>query len=127
MKIPFNPEEGLIIIPARIAGPGQTVVFRLALDTGATSTMVSTAVLRLAGYDPALSPERVRVTTGSGIEYVPRLGVERLEAMGQKRSDFPLLSHTLPPTASVDGVLGLDFLRGRSLTIDFRTGMVGLA
>ena len=29
--------------------------------------------------------------------------------------------------AAVDGLLGLDFFRGQSLTVDFRTGQVTLA
>jgi hypothetical protein len=33
----------------------------------------------------------------------------------------------LPPGAGVDGLLGLDFLRGQSLTIDFRSGEITLS
>jgi hypothetical protein len=33
---------------------------------------------------------------------------------------------TLPAATSVEGVLGLDFLRGRALNIDFRTGQITL-
>jgi hypothetical protein len=38
--------------------------------------------------------------------------VQRLEALGKSINDFPILSHTLPPTSQVDGLLGLDFFRG---------------
>lgn len=127
MKSPFNRREGLIIIPTRVTGPSGEVVARLALDTGATSTMVGAALLRLVGYDPAVSPERIRITTGSGVEYVPRQKVKMLEALGQKKAAFPVLCHTLPPTTSVDGVLGLDFLRDTQLVIDFRTGHITLS
>jgi hypothetical protein len=48
-------------------------------------------------------------------------------AMGQERTDFPVLAHTLPPSASVDGLLGLDFLRRQIVTIDFRRGIISLA
>jgi hypothetical protein len=37
-----------------------------------------------------------------------------------------MVCHTLPPSASIDGLLGLDFLRDRRLTIDFRTGQITL-
>ena len=30
------------------------------------------------------------------------------------------------PSASIDGVLGLDFVRGQTLTVDFRTGIIRL-
>jgi hypothetical protein len=37
------------------------------------------------------------------------------------------LSHTLPPSAGIDGLLGLDFMRGQRLEIDFVRGFVTLA
>jgi len=66
------------------------------------------------------------MTTGSGVEYAPLLLVRRVEALGQGRTDFPVVAHTLPPSASVDGLLGLDFFRGQILNLDFRTGVVTL-
>jgi hypothetical protein len=75
---------------------------------------------------PAISRDRVQVTTASGVEYAPRIRIESLEAIGEVRRDFPLLCHTLPPSAKVDGLLGLDFLRGKRLVIDFRTGTIEL-
>lgn len=37
-----------------------------------------------------------------------------------------VVAHTLPPSATVDGLLGLDFLRERLLTVDFRVGSISL-
>ena len=45
----------------------------------------------------------------------------------RERTEFPVLGHTLPPSAGVDGLLGLDFFRGQSLTLNFRTGQATLA
>lgn len=53
MSIPFDPREGLIIVPAELWGPSGSVVLRLALDTGATSTVVNVGMLVAIGYDPA--------------------------------------------------------------------------
>jgi hypothetical protein len=111
--------------PEFTAPPGP-VIAQLALVTGATKTVINSSVLRLAGYDPAVPPERVRVTTGSGVEYAPRLTPESIEALEQQRADFSALSHTLPPSASVDGLLGLDFFRGHRLMIDLITGEIEL-
>jgi hypothetical protein len=79
------------------------------------------------GYDPALSADRVQVTTGSGIEFAPRVVLRRICALAQERLDYPVLGHTLPPSASVDGLLGLDFLRGLNLEVDFRKGELKLS
>jgi len=123
---PFDPQQGLIIMRTELWGPTGSAVLRLALDTGATATIVNIAMLVAVGYDPALAPTRVQVTTGSGVEYVPRLTLSRILALGQERVDFAVLGHTLPPRAGVDGLLGLDFLRGQRLPVDFRPGHVTL-
>ena len=122
----FDPNDRLILVTARLSGPRSEGGFQFALDTGATYTIVSSHVAALLGYDPAAAGERARLTTASGVERVPRIVVEKLQALGRERSSFPVLCHTLPPSARVDGLLGLDFLRGRRLVLDFRSGVVSL-
>jgi hypothetical protein len=126
MSLPFDPREGLIVVPARLYGPTGDAIVRLALDTGATGSVVNWDLLVLLGYDPAIIPERVQMTTGSGVEFVPRIMVQRIDALAQRRDNFPILCHTLPPSSTVDGVLGLDFCRGCKLTVDLRAGLVTL-
>jgi predicted aspartyl protease len=122
----FDPTQGLIVITAQIYGPAGHRRVRLALDTGAMTTMINTVILINLGYDPALSPDRLQMTTASGVEYVPRIAVDKINALGQERTGFPVVVHTLPPSASVDGLLGLDFFRGQQLTLDFRNGQITL-
>lgn len=88
--------------------------------------MINVGPLAAIGYDPSLQSRRIQVTTGSGVEYAPRISVVRLRALGHERTNFPVLAHTLPPSTSIDGVLGLDYLRGLRLTLDFRTGRLCL-
>ncbi len=126
MKPVFDPAEGLIVVPTKIVGESATAVLRLALDTGATTTLINAGMLLSVGCDAALSTDRVQITTGSGIEFVARLTVRSLTALGKQLTDFPVLSHTLPASSGVDGLLGLDFLRGSKLAIDFSTGTVTL-
>ena len=66
------------------------------------------------------------MTTGSGEEHVPRVGVNRIEAMGHERSNFPVLAHTLPPSTSVDDLPGLDYVQAHVLRIDFRRSTISL-
>ena len=88
--------------------------------------MVNWDVLVLLGYDPAALRDRIQITTGSGVEFVPLIPVSRIEALGKNVENLPVLAHTLPPTAMVDGLPGLDFLRGARLTIDFTDGTIEL-
>jgi predicted aspartyl protease len=127
MSFAFDGKRGLVLVGAEVTGPAGIAVLRLALDTGATKTMINTAMLVAVGYDPAVAPERVEVTTGSAVEFAPLISISKLVSLGQERSDFSVLAHTLPPSAGVDGVLGLDFLRGQVLTINFRSGKLAFA
>ena len=127
MSFRFEPALGLVIVQAELWGPSGSAIVRMALDTGATRTVINANPLVWVGYDPALSTDRVQMTTGSGVEFAPVVNVQRVSALGQECSDLPILCHTLPPSADVDGLLGLDFLRGQSLLIDFRAGEITLS
>jgi predicted aspartyl protease len=126
MTYQFDPTQGLIVVPVRLFGPAGDMILRLALDTGATSTLINSEIMILLGYDPAASSDRIRVTTGSGIEFCPRVKIRQIEALGRSVGDFLILSHTLPPTSQVDGLLGLDFFRGCRLIIDFSSGTIAI-
>ena len=86
-----HPEGGLVIIFAELFGPSGSAVLRLALDTGATATLVNVGHLVAVGYDPSLGTERVQVTTGSGVEFAPRIRVSLFKTLGQERASFPIL------------------------------------
>jgi len=126
MSSVFDTSLPLVIVRAEIDGPSGTTDLRLALDTGASVTLINAAPLAMLGYDPAAAAERVEVTTGSSMAYAAFLPIRRIKALGQERVGFPVLCHTLPPSAKVDGLLGLDFLRGHVLTVDFREGRIHL-
>jgi hypothetical protein len=123
---PFNRRDRLIMVGAEIEGPDGRRMVRLALDTGATCTVIRAPRLQAVGYDPAVPFDRLPVAMGNGVVSLPRLRLERLEALGQSRSGLLVICHTLPPAAGVDGLLGLDFLRDRELKVDFRRGTLTL-
>ena len=127
MSFRFNAKKGLIIVPSEIEGPEGSAVLRLALDTGATSTVINPSLVVALGYDIGVVPDRVEMTTGSGIEFAVRIALSKIIALGEIRTSFPVLVHALPPSAGVDGMLGLDFFRDRALTINFRRAIVEIA
>ena len=124
MKTKFDASQGLIVVPARLYGSQGDAIIHLALDTGATSLMINWDVAVLLGYDPASVKERIQITTGSGVEFAPRIVIQQIKAIRRSIENFPMLCHTLPPSATVDGLLGLDFFRGERLTLDFQAGFI---
>ena len=126
MSLNFNPKEGLVVVPTRLFGPSGDTIVHLALDTGATGSLINWDVAILIGYDPAVAQNRVQVTTGSGVEFAPRIEIIKIEALERVRENFPIICHTLPPSANVDGLLGLDFFRDTYLSIDLVSGSVNV-
>jgi predicted aspartyl protease len=124
MSFQFEPEKGLIIVPTRILGPNGDTIVHLALDTGATSSLINWDVAMIIGYDPAIVKERIHMTTGSSVEFAPSITVRKIEALGVIKEHFRIVCHTLPPSAKVDGLLGLDFFRDTRLIIDFISGKI---
>ncbi|HEX8597278.1 MAG TPA: retropepsin-like aspartic protease [Chloroflexia bacterium] len=124
--LPFDPKAGLIVVPARISGPTGEIIARLAIDTGSTTSTLSRYMLISLGYNVDEVARDVRVTTASGTELAARVWLTRINVMNHKREQFSILSYTLPESTTVDGVLGLGFLQGTRLTLDFAMGWITL-
>ena len=124
MKFSFEPEYGLVYVRVKIVCGERDMILNLALDTGASATMISAKRLAEVGYDLDKPEDEIYITTGSGLIFVPKITIEKLMALGETKANFTVIAHDLPPTASVDGVLGLDFLRGHVLNIDFKIGEI---
>lgn len=123
---PFTPGQGPILVQAEATGPTRSTSLKFVLDTGATKTLLKRSSLIYIGIDPEQSTRHIQMITGSTVEVVPVVTLTRLSALGQHRFGFPVVAHTMPKNAAVDGLLGLDFLRGLHLSIDFRTSQITL-
>ena len=97
---------------ARATGPAQSSDLVLMLDTGSTSTVIDLSILISLGFDPDRDGRPVQVTTASSVAYSTKVTLTRLFAQGQNRIGFPVVAHSLPAGVTVDGLLGLDFVRG---------------
>jgi predicted aspartyl protease len=126
MSFAFDRSQGPVIVEASLSGPTGQADVRLVLDTGATTSLIRSTILEAIGYEPQSEPNRVTVAMGSGIEQLPQITLNRMSALGRHRVAFQVLAHTLPSATGIDGLLGLDFLRGTLLTLDFRVGQITL-
>ncbi len=127
MTVPFDPTAALVIVDAEITGPAGIRVARLALDTGATVSTLNQDTLDFLGYDTATASDRLRIVSATGAQVVGLVRVERIRSLGHESRDQIVVCHNIPAAAGIDGLLGLDFLRGRRLTVDFNSGQIELA
>jgi predicted aspartyl protease len=115
-----------LVVPVHINGQGP---FDLVLDTGATFTCVTHAVAEQL----ALPDERGAIGFGAGVQSSGRVRIVRLDsvrvgsAVAQAMSGCVLdLSSLEAIGTSVDGLLGLNFLRSFDVRLDFTRDVLTL-
>ena len=126
MSVPFDTTQELIIVNMSVFGPSGSRELRLALDTAATQTVISRHVLGILGYSVAAAPT-VPIIMGGGRVLVPLVIVDKLESLNQTQLSVSVQAHTLPRALPFDGLLGLDYIRGQRLVVDYRTGQIELS
>ncbi len=127
MTAPFDSHQNYIGLEVFFEGPSRTLKVNVILDTGACFSLIPWEVAENLGYDPATTRRKHTVTTVSGIETIPLIEVNSIEAMGQKTTGLLVGIHDLPSQAATSGLLGLNFLqRFEHLSIDFRKGLIVL-
>ena len=127
MSVPFDSKGSLVLVDAVLWGPNGKATLKMALDTGSTSTLVNAGPLVFLGYDPSRSTDAVQLATGSAVESVPAVIIDRIDALDQSRHNLRVVCHTLPLSTRIDGLLGLDFLRDYCLRIDFPRAEISLS
>jgi clan AA aspartic protease (TIGR02281 family) len=110
------------VLEVELIGTSARCRIDMALDTGATFTMVPWDVAERLGYDPAGSTERIVITTASTIERAPVITLEQMRALDVEVADVKVVVHDLPPKSRVDGLLGLSFLKHFDINLYFKKG-----
>lgn len=95
---------------------------KMAVDTGATYTMIPWEIAEALGYRPDISSQRITLVTVSGVERVPLIKVDIIRILGKEIRDVEIVCHDLPARSYVDGLLGLRSLRELKAKIDFDKG-----
>ena len=126
--ISFGLNNGLIVLRLTVGGTNVDSFrnVRVALDTGASTTLIPTKIALDLGYDLSSPKEVEEIITGSGIELMKRITVRKLTAIGETVENIDVLCHDLPADAIIDDVLGLNFLAHFDVNISFSTGTLEL-
>ena len=123
----LHQQGNLLILRGAVGGAnGSVVILRLLLDTGASYTMLPVEVVEALGCDTHHPLRRVHIIAANGVIVAPVVAVPRFHCLGQRVEQWPVVAHTLPPGAFVDGLLGMDFLTRFQATIAVSGGEVSL-
>ena len=116
-------EVNLIIVLASVDG----YELRLALDTGASNTVIDLTALLIAGYRKNDTTEQVEIETGKGLITADVYTLQTVEALGIQHKDFIVCSYDFLANSiltDIDGVLGIDFFKNKKVCIDFGKSVI---
>ena len=124
MKYSFEHYKGLIIVDAAILGTSADEAVRLCLDTGAERTTLNADLIKRVGLQPPKDAEKFTMNSAGGKVSAPFVILPKIFALGVLKENFPIYVHSLPAETPIEGLLGLDFMRGHVLNLDFRMGEI---
>ena len=110
----LSPEAGMFL-KAKVNG----VIANLLIDTGATVTIINTKLFKQMP-DVSLSPSQRDILTANG----ESLQVEGRAVVDIQFENFQCSNIAVIANINVDGILGLDFMRSQSATIDIERNIV---
>ena len=125
IELHFNPNAPLLIFPCTIEYHNIRRVW-LALDTGASTTVIRENALRDIGYAPELLREFVSFGDASQSHLVPKVTLKSLSLADAKVENIEVLCYTIPEEHGIHGVIGLNFLHHFNIGLDFEQGMLTL-
>ncbi len=120
----FDPASNLILVAATLTGKTGSMDLTLAVDTGASITLIEPGIIDFLGYS-AKDGEKISIVSSAlGNEAGYTLRIPRFKCLGHVLHDFLINVHDLPASTGVDGLLGLNFLRHFVVTIDYHKGLI---
>ncbi len=124
MRLKFDRALPVIVLDAELEVEDLIGHIRMALDTGATYTMIPWQAAIALGLNPEIAEERIEILTASGTVRVPLVRLTSLSVSGKRFKDVQAVVHDLPARGLVDGLLGLNVLKDSRLILDFRQGVL---
>jgi predicted aspartyl protease len=108
-----------LLAPVTINNSGP---YNFLLDTGANVSCVSQRLVERLALQPG---PPTRVHTAVGVRMRPSVVLNSLQV--GERTQRRVRTPTLPIDGGIDGILGVDWLKGQRLVLDFRRGKIEIA
>jgi len=122
-SIPFEKQGQVVIVEATL---NKKTAVKFVVDTGASYTMISSAVAKELDIDTQQNPKTAPFQTANGIIQAPLVNLESIAVGGIEILNLTAAVHDAIPDAKVAGLLGLNFLSNFRMDIDTQKGVLHL-
>ncbi len=124
-KFKRTDEDSLIIVKCVLG----TDRLSLALDTGASHTVIDLATILLAGYEMKEVVKMVELETGKGSIDAYVFKVDAISSLGITHQNMEVCSYDFLENnlLAIHGVLGLDFFKDTDLLISFKRNEISVS
>lgn len=116
--LPIRSTRNLITAYVRLFHGSKRGSAYVALDTGATSTLLTPSLIQQLELEPTTAPYRIASATGVEMVRGYRLGCMQLGE--EKLENLEITAMPLPGQLQLDGLIGLNFLSHFIVTFDFQ-------
>ena len=122
----LDPQATSVIVRVEVVGPLGSRLVSMAVDTGATYVVVPWRIAEALGYNPAIAPRRITIATVTSVESLPLIKLRWVRALEGEAQDVEAVCHDLASGGTVDGLLGLSFLKHFDIDLHFKRGVLEL-
>lgn len=122
--VKFNPRLPLIVLDVELEYLTKHT-FKMALDTGASFTVITPYAARILGYELTELPTDT-LFTATKKEVVFMLELKSLSVQTERIEKFHARCMDLPKELRIDGLVGLNFLRCFNAALNFEEGVFSL-
>lgn len=122
-SIPIERHGQVVIIEATL---NKKTAAKFVVDTGASYTMISSAVAKELDLDLTQNQRTMPFQTANGLIQAPLTKIESITVGGMEIKNLTAAVHDAVPDPQVAGLLGLNFLSNFRMDIDTQKGMLHL-
>lgn len=122
-SIPIQRHGQIVIIEATL---NKKTAAKFVVDTGASYTMISSAVAKELDIDLAQDQRTMPFQTANGLIQAPLTNLESITVGGMEIKNLTAAVHDAVPDPQVAGLLGLNFLSNFRIDIDTQKGLLHL-
>ena len=122
-SIPIEQRGQIVVIQATL---NNKKAVKFVVDTGASYTMISSAVARDLDLDLGQNQRTMPFQTANGLIQAPLTNLDSIAVGGMEIKNLTAAVHDAVPDPQVAGLLGLNFLSNFRMDIDTRKGLLHL-